>query len=80
MKADKRESMKNLARIRISSLLPVFIVSVALTASAVSAGDNVWTTNGPAGRQWLGGSVGLTTSRYVPSHRPARRGATEVLS
>jgi photosystem II stability/assembly factor-like uncharacterized protein len=46
----KRETMENAAHNRISRLLPlVTLVGLAFTASTVSAGVNVWTTNGPTG-------------------------------
>ena len=42
--------MKNATHNRISYLLPlVTLVGLALTASAVSAGVNTWTTSGPGG-------------------------------
>jgi hypothetical protein len=42
--------MKNATHNRISHLLPlVTLVGVAITASAVSAGVDRWTTNGPEG-------------------------------
>jgi len=42
--------MKNATHNRIGRLLPlVILVSLAFTASTVSAGVNVWTTNGPEG-------------------------------
>ena len=44
----ERENMKKAAHSRVDRLLPALIV-LGLTASAVSAGVNVWTTNGPGG-------------------------------
>jgi hypothetical protein len=42
--------MKNAPHSRVNRLLPlVVLVGLALTASTVLAGVNVWTTNGPEG-------------------------------
>jgi photosystem II stability/assembly factor-like uncharacterized protein len=44
------ETMQKAAHGRVSRLLPLLIlIGVSLPASAVQAGVNVWTTNGPAG-------------------------------
>jgi hypothetical protein len=44
--------MKNATHNRICRLLPLVVLGLTLTASRVSAGVNVWTTNGPEDR-WI---------------------------